>query len=74
MNRIISNELNLFAQELQTFLSPTGLKDIAKKVGFVQALVSIKQTNSLPFAYGSVRNREHITYTIVQSVRSFDGY
>ena len=55
MNPIISNELNLFAQELHYFLSPVGLQDIAKQVGFYNDLVSIKQTNSLPFAYGSVR-------------------
>ena len=36
MNPIISNELNLFAQELQYFLSPVALQDIAKHVGFVQ--------------------------------------
>lgn len=36
MNPIISNELNLFAQELQYFLSPVVLQDIAKQVGFVQ--------------------------------------
>jgi len=36
MKPIISNELNLFAQELQYFLSPVVLQDIAKKVGFVQ--------------------------------------
>ncbi len=36
MNPIISNELNLFAQELQYFLSPIVLQDIAKQVGFVQ--------------------------------------
>ncbi|MGF6950170.1 hypothetical protein QF028_002675 [Neobacillus sp. B4I6] len=49
MNPIISNELNLFAQELQYFLSPVVLQDIAKQVGFVQ------RTNLLPFAYGSVK-------------------
>ncbi len=36
MNLIISNELNLFVQELHYFLSPVGLQDIAKQVGFVQ--------------------------------------
>ncbi|MED3093947.1 IS4 family transposase, partial [Bacillus thuringiensis] len=36
MNPIISNRLNLFAQELQYFLSPVVLQDIAKQVGFVQ--------------------------------------
>ncbi|MBE7106621.1 IS4 family transposase [Bacillus cereus] len=36
MNPIISNELNLFAQELQYFLSRVALQDIAKQVGFVQ--------------------------------------
>ena len=36
MNPIISNELNFFTQELQCFLSPEILQDIAKQVGFVQ--------------------------------------
>ncbi|MFB7639667.1 hypothetical protein [Peribacillus butanolivorans] len=36
MNPIISNELNLFAQEQQYFLFPVVLQDIAKQVGFVQ--------------------------------------
>ncbi|HDX9655288.1 TPA: IS4 family transposase, partial [Bacillus wiedmannii] len=36
MKPIILNRLNLFAQELQYFLSPVVLQDIAKQVGFVQ--------------------------------------
>ncbi len=36
MNPIISSELTLFAQEIKRFLSPIVLKEIAKKVGFVQ--------------------------------------
>lgn len=36
MNSIISSELTLFAQEIQRFLSSIVLKEIAKKVGFVQ--------------------------------------
>ncbi|MGE7185546.1 IS4 family transposase [Peribacillus sp. NPDC006672] len=36
MNPIISSELTLFAQELQRFLSPIILQEIAKQVGFVQ--------------------------------------
>lgn len=36
MNPIISSELTLFAQEIQRFLSSIVLKEIAKKVGFVQ--------------------------------------
>ncbi|AZV43882.1 transposase [Peribacillus asahii] len=36
MNSIISNELNLFAQELQSLLSSVVLQDIAKRVGFVR--------------------------------------
>ncbi|MBA9028332.1 hypothetical protein HNP81_003652 [Peribacillus huizhouensis] len=51
----LSEELHLFSQELQRFLSPVVLQDIAKQVGFVNDLVSIKQTNSSPFADGSVR-------------------
>lgn len=36
VNPITSSELTLFAQELQRFLSPIVLKEIAKQVGFVQ--------------------------------------
>ena len=36
MNLSLSDELHLFAQELQYFLSPIVLQDIAKQVGFVQ--------------------------------------
>ncbi|CAK6474908.1 transposase for insertion sequence element D [Peribacillus simplex] len=36
MNSIISNELNLFTQELQYFLSPVVLQAVSKQVGFVQ--------------------------------------
>ncbi len=36
MNRILSNELNLFAQELRACLSPTVLQNIAKRVDFVK--------------------------------------
>lgn len=39
LNRIISNELNFFAQELHYFSSPVILQDIAKQVGFVEVLV-----------------------------------
>ncbi len=42
----ISDELFLYAQELQIFLSPTALKDIARQVGFVQRL-SKYQANEL---------------------------
>lgn len=46
MNPIISNELNLFAQELQRFLSPMILQKMAKQVGFVQR-ASKYQSNEL---------------------------
>lgn len=36
MNPILSNELNLFAQELRDCLSPAVLQEIAKRVGFVK--------------------------------------
>src|SRR4051812_40936487 len=36
MNPIITSELTLFAHELQRFLSPTALEQIAKQVDFVQ--------------------------------------
>ncbi|WP_153301246.1 hypothetical protein [Priestia flexa] len=36
MNPIITSELTLFAHELQRFLSPVALEQIAKQVDFVQ--------------------------------------
>ena len=36
MNLSLSEELHLFSQELQRFLSPIVLQKIAKQVGFVQ--------------------------------------
>jgi hypothetical protein len=36
MNPINFSELTLFAQELQRFLSPIALQEIAKQVGFVK--------------------------------------
>ena len=36
MDLSLSEELHLFPQELQRFLSPVVLQDIAKQVGFVQ--------------------------------------
>jgi len=36
MQRILSDELNLFAQELRDCLSPVVLQDIVKCVGFVK--------------------------------------
>ncbi|TCW43367.1 hypothetical protein EC917_1442 [Bacillus thuringiensis] len=32
----VSDELQLFAQEIQNFLSPNFLRDLARDVGFVQ--------------------------------------
>ena len=46
MHQILSNELNLFAQELRDCLSPTVLQDIAKRVGFVKR-ASKYQANEL---------------------------
>lgn len=46
MNPILSNELNLFAQELRECLSPAVLKDMAKRVGFVKR-ASKYQANEL---------------------------
>ncbi len=36
MSVSVSNELQLFAQEIQNFLSPNTLRDLARDVGFVQ--------------------------------------
>ncbi len=46
MHQILSNELNLFAQDLRDCLSPTVLQDIAKRVGFVKR-ASKYQANEL---------------------------
>ncbi|PFM33425.1 hypothetical protein COA08_27500 [Bacillus cereus] len=36
MSVSVSDELQLFAQEIQSFLSPNTLRDLARDVGFVQ--------------------------------------
>ncbi|MFK4380009.1 hypothetical protein ABH948_005458 [Bacillus sp. RC218] len=36
MSVSVSDELQLFAQEIQSFLSPNALRDLARDVGFVQ--------------------------------------
>ncbi|OOQ93172.1 transposase [Bacillus cereus] len=36
MSISVSNELQLFAQKIQSFLSPNILRDLARNVGFVQ--------------------------------------
>ncbi|MBO1000992.1 hypothetical protein IOC57_25100 [Bacillus sp. SD075] len=36
MSFSISDEMNLFSQELQNYLSSTSLQELAKEVGFVQ--------------------------------------
>lgn len=46
MQRILSDELNLFAQELRDCLSPVVLQDIVKCVGFVKGK-SKYQSNEL---------------------------
>ena len=44
---IISEELYLFAEELQTVLSPTVLQELANQVGFVQRLSKYKANELL---------------------------
>jgi len=36
MSFSVSDEMNLFSQELQNYLSPSSLQQLAKEVGFVQ--------------------------------------
>ena len=36
MSISVSDELQLFAQEIQSFLSPNILRDLARDVGFVE--------------------------------------
>ncbi|OUB69636.1 IS3 family transposase [Bacillus thuringiensis] len=36
MSVSVSDELQLFAQEIQSFVSPNTLRDLARDVGFVQ--------------------------------------
>ena len=46
---IISEELYLFSEELQTVLSPTVLQELAKQVGFVQRLRPCLNSNEFVF-------------------------
>lgn len=38
MRFAVSDELNLFSQELQIYFSPSSLQQLAKEVGFVQRI------------------------------------
>ncbi|AIK39424.1 hypothetical protein [Bacillus pseudomycoides] len=42
MSISVSDELQLFAQEIQSFLFPNILRDLARDVGFVQLLLWYK--------------------------------
>lgn len=55
MDLSLSEELHQFSQELQCFLSPVVLQDIARQVGFVQRSSKYRLTNSLPLRMGLVR-------------------
>ncbi len=46
MSVSVSDELQLFAQEIQSFLSPNTLRDLARDTGFVQR-TSKYQANDL---------------------------
>ena len=46
---IISEELYLFSEELQTVLYPTVLQELAKQVGFVQRLRPCLNSNEFVF-------------------------
>ncbi|MDM5189159.1 hypothetical protein QUF99_18190 [Bacillus sp. DX4.1] len=43
MNFSISDEMNLFSQELQNYLSPLSLQQIAKEVGFVGSVAKFSK-------------------------------
>lgn len=55
MNPIVSSELTLFAKELQRFLSPIVLQEIAKQVGFVQRSSKYQANGLIACAFGSAK-------------------
>jgi hypothetical protein len=55
MDLLPSEKLQLFSQELQRLLSPVVLHTSLNKLALYSDLVSTKQTNSSPFAFGSAK-------------------
>ncbi len=45
MSISVSDELQLFAQEIQNFLSPNFLRNLARDVGFVQRISKYQAKN-----------------------------
>lgn len=69
MGLSLSEELHLFSQELQRFLSSMVLQEIAKQV--CSDLVSIKQMNSSSFVFGSAK-KDSINTLIQQLSHSLE--
>lgn len=71
MSFSVSNEMNLFSQELQNHLSPSFLQQLAKEVGFVQRTSKYQAKEFIALCVwlsqqvARSRGREYATHTIV---------
>ncbi|OOR53804.1 hypothetical protein S3E15_02954 [Bacillus mycoides] len=77
MSVSVSDELQLFAQEIQSFLSPNTLRDLARDVGFVQR-TSKYQAKDLGFSCKNKtkENKAYIFLTesyLMLPVQTIDG-
>ena len=52
MSVSVSDELQPFAQEIQSLLSPNTLRDLARDVGFVQRSSKYQAKDLVAFVYG----------------------
>src|SRR3954447_15944895 len=68
-----SEELHLFSEELQRFLSPIVLQEIAKQVGFIQRSSKYQANELIALCvWLSQEVASTFPHTIVQSFRDFD--
>ena len=74
MDLSLSEEFDLFSQELQRFLSPIVLQKIAKQVGFVQRSSKYQAGELMALCvWLSQEVASTSLYATMQSVRGFDG-
>ncbi len=52
MSVSVSEEFQIFTQEIQSFLSPNSLRDLARGVGFVQRTSKYQAKDLVVFVYG----------------------
>ena len=68
MSFSVSDEMNLFSQELQNYLSPSSLQQLAKEVGFVQRTTKYQAQELIVLcAWFSQQSRVHNSHNYLSA-------